>query len=67
MFDYQLSSQLSAVVSDAFLIRRLTRVWLTTGIVPVAHMVADVEDPEITGALPPRGGSPAPATIDADL
>ena len=41
--------------SDARLLRRLTKIWLATGTVPVVHMVADSDDTADVAplALPP--------------
>ena len=39
---------LAEVVSELALVRRLTSVWIATGVVPVAHIVAELDDPEMT-------------------
>lgn len=47
MPDYELVSDSSIGSSDAALLRHLTSMWLTTGIVPVAHMVAEPDDADL--------------------
>lgn len=45
----------STRVSEAAILRRLTKIWLTTGAVPVAHMVAEPDEAEIPPLAKPSG------------
>jgi hypothetical protein len=41
----------AARVSDDATLRRLMQVWLTTGAVPVAHMVAEPDDMDVPALI----------------
>lgn len=41
----------SRAASEGRVLRRLTKIWLATGTVPVAHMVADSDDAAATVSL----------------
>ena len=41
----------AARVSDDAMLRRLMHVWLTTGAVPVAHMVAEPDDMDVPALI----------------
>ena len=53
----------AARVSDDATLRRLMQVWLTTGAVPVVHMVAELDDMDVPALiLQPMRRTPQLAT-----
>ena len=60
MISSEFLSIVTTALDEAAILDRVAGVWLTTGVVPVAHIVADADDAE--SCMPaPEAGAPAPS------